>query len=65
MYGFIDAAASFVTEQILASRADDDNRAKKRRRLIDGTADASANPVVDDANDDHVVLCRIIINLVG
>ena len=62
---FIDEAASFVEQQILASRADDDKRSNKRRKLIDGAVDASSHPAVDDANDGHVVLCRIVINLVS
>ncbi|CRG87936.1 putative ATP-dependent helicase C144,05 [Talaromyces islandicus] len=58
-----DAAASFVGEKILASREVDDKRSNKRRKLIDGAVDASNLPAVDDANDGHIVLCRIVINL--
>jgi GTP-sensing pleiotropic transcriptional regulator CodY len=63
---FTDAAASFVGEQILASRADDDKKSNKRRKLIDGAVDVSSHPAVDDAADHgHVVLCRVVINLVS
>lgn len=58
--------ASFVEQQVHeVGQAEDEKRASKRRKLLDGAVDVSGHSAADDADDGNIVLCRVIVNLVS